>query len=172
MSRSLTLSVMRRAEPASSTRSDGRVGSQRRDQLLADGQRPVKHDPPRRPTFLVGVERREQRLLGLLAETAEVSDPVILGGGAQRLERVDPELIEQPTGALGAEPGQPGHRHQPGWELRPQLLQGRDLAGVGQRQHLLLDDRADPRKLRGAAGSRASAETDVDASRTALAALR
>ena len=96
----------------------GRVGSERRDQLLADGQRSVKHDPPRRPTLLVGVERRQQRVLGLLAEAPQISDPVPLGGGAQRFERVDPQLVEQATGALGPEARQPGHRHQPRWKLR------------------------------------------------------
>jgi hypothetical protein len=56
----LTLSAIRRAEPASSTRSAAAVGVER-------------------------VQRGEQRLLGLRPEPLQRPDPVRLGGLAERL---------------------------------------------------------------------------------------
>ena len=50
------------------------------------------------------------------------------GRGAQRLQRIDPQLLEQPPGALGPEAGEARHLDQPGRELRAQLDQRGNLA--------------------------------------------
>ena len=49
-----------------------------------------------------------------------------LGGGAQRVERVDPELVEEPARALGPEARAGASCRQPGRELRAQPLERRD----------------------------------------------
>ena len=90
---------------------------------------------------------------------------------ASASQRVDAQLVEQPPRALGPEPRQPRHVDEPRRELRAQLLDRRDRAGLEQREDLLLERLADARQL-GDAPARASAATDVGASRTALAALR
>ena len=76
---------------------------------------------------------------------------LILGGGSERLERVDPELVVQPARPFGPESREVRHRDQARRELGPQLDRGRDRALVGQRDDLLLDRVADSGQLGGAA---------------------
>ena len=119
-----------------------------------------------------GGERLEHRLLELGPEALDAAQPLPLGGRAQRVERVDPQLVVQPARALGPEAGQARQVDQPGRELRAQLLGRRDRPGLEQRVELLLERLADARAASVTLPSRVSALTDIGASRTALAALR
>jgi hypothetical protein len=65
------------------------------------------------------------------------------GFSAMPLERVDPELVVELLRPLRPEPGQPRHVDQPGRELRAQLLERGDRAGVEERHELLLERLAD-----------------------------
>ena len=94
-----------------------------------------------------------------------------LGGRAQRIERVDPELVVEPARALGPEARQVHDRDQPARELVAQLLGGRDVAGLVEREELLLERLADARSSV-TRPSRAICTTETDDSRTALAAVR
>ena len=106
-SRSLTLSVIRRAEPASSTCVGRGVLAERGDQRLADRERAVEHDPggPLAGAGCIGGWRG-------CASSALGPNPFSVriccssAACAQRFERVDPELLVQPPGALGPEPRQ------------------------------------------------------------------
>ena len=126
----------------------GRVGPELLEQLLTRGERAVEHDPLARFPGSRLTERAEDRLLGLRPEPLERPDSVLLGGGAERVERVDPELLVQPPRPLGPEPGQSRDLDQAGRELRAQLDQRRNRPVVGEREHLLLDDPPDARQLR------------------------
>ena len=100
----------------------GRVGAQRADDLLGDVLRAREQDARRRAALGRLGERLEQLLLDLRAEAAQLADLLLLGGGAQRVERVDAELVVEPPRALGAEARQVHDRDQPGRELVAQLL--------------------------------------------------
>ena len=90
MSRSLTLSARRRAEPASSTRTDGRVRAQPLGDRFAELERLVQQRrAARRALGHAGVERREHRLLELRPEALDAAQRSALGRRAQRVERVD-----------------------------------------------------------------------------------
>ena len=67
----------------------GRVRAQRADDLLGDVLRAREQDARRRAALRRLGERLEQRLLDLRAEAAQPADLLLLGGGAQRVERVD-----------------------------------------------------------------------------------
>ena len=154
----------------------GGMGPQGVEQLLAHRQGAVEHDaaPAAVAVGLLGAlggDRGQDALLGLGAKALERADLLRGGGRLQGVERVDGELLEQPARSLGAQAGEPRDLQQSDRELGAQLDRRRDVALVGQRQDLLLDDRADARQF-GGAPSRASAVTDTEASRTALAALR
>ena len=150
-SRSLTVSVIRRAEPASSTRSqDGCAPSAATSGSAIASARSSTTRAGRSPAP-ANREAGEDRLLGLGAEALQRADAVLLGGAAQGVERVDPELFVEPADPLGPETGQVGHLDHAGRELGAQLDRGRDRALVGQGEDLLLDDRPDAGKLGGAA---------------------
>ncbi len=125
------------------------MGTDRLEQLLADGERSLEHAALSRSGQLVGVDRLEQRLFSLGAEPFELADAARRGRLLEAVERVDAELLVQPTRAFGPESRQLRHLDQPGRELRAQLLQCRDLAGLGQRHDLLLQGRADTGQLDG-----------------------
>jgi hypothetical protein len=141
----LTLSVIRRAEPASRTWSD--AGCSSSASTSGDRERTAEHEPRSRLSRPDGVEPGEDDLLGLGSEPLELADPLLLGRPAQRVQRIDLELLEQPSRSLGAKSRQPRHLDQTRRELRAQLDQRRNLAGLRQRHHLFLDDRADPGQL-------------------------
>ena len=177
-SRSLTLSVHRRAEPASSTTLGRWVLAQRRDQLLAHDQRLVEDDPARAAAVALGGlglgsgRRGQDALLGLGPEALQRADLLRLGGGDQRLERVDRQLLVEPPGALGSEPGSRVISSSPAGNL------ARSLAAAGITPSSasaitfswMIDP--DPGQLGGAALVARARVTDTGASRTALAALR
>ena len=139
-----------------------RMLAQRGDQLLADVQRLVEHDPPGSAAVAGAVGALGQRsgrggedaLLGLRAKALELADLLSLGRRRQRLQRVDRKLLVQTACALGPESLEPRDLEEPGRELGPQLRRRRDHAVVRECDHLLLDDRADSGELRGAPLSR------------------
>ena len=106
MSRSLTASVRRRAEPASSTRSD--AGCARSASTIPSPMSSALLSSTRAARRLAGAgrERLEDRLLELGPEAAHVAQLLGLGRRAQALERVDAELVVELAGALGPEAGQ------------------------------------------------------------------
>ena len=132
----------------------GRVRAQRADDLLGDVQRAREQDARRRPALRRLGEGLEQRLLDLRAEPAQAADLLLLGGGAQRVERVDPELVVEPPRALGAEARQVHDRDQPARELVSQALGGRDVARLVERVELLFERLADAADLGHAAFAR------------------
>ena len=71
-------------------------GAQRLRDLLGDRERAGEQDPRRRRAVGARGERLEQLLLDLRAEAAQPAHLLALAGRAQRLERVDAELVEQP----------------------------------------------------------------------------
>jgi hypothetical protein len=170
MSRSLTLSVRRRADPATSTLSEAGCAS-RAPTICSAIAAPWAAASAARACRRRRRRTREHLLLELPAEAADVAQPLLLGGLLQRLERVDPQLVEELAGALGPEARQPGHVDEPGRELRAQLLERGDRPRVEQGHELLLERLADPRSVV-TRPSRVSAATPTGASRTALAALR
>ncbi len=127
------------------------VSADRLEQLLADHQRSLQRAPLSRSADLVGIDGLQQCLLGLGTEPLELADTASRRGLPETLERVDAELLVKPTRALGAESRKPRHLDQPRWELRAQLLECRDLAGLRQRHDLLLQSCADAGQLCGLA---------------------
>ncbi len=165
MSRSLTDSAQRRAEPASSTwcevgwsRSSASSGS-------AIAQRAVEHEAARRAAAGLGGrgrarDRLEEVLLRSGAEPSQVADPLLSGGALQRLQRVDPELLVEAAGALGPQARQARHLQQAGRELRPQSGGLRDVTGLDERDQLRLQRRADAGQLGDAALARERGDRD------------
>ncbi len=149
-SRSLTLSAIRRAEPASSTRSA--AGCARRAATSGSPTARARSSTTRWPCWPASAsgDRGQQRLLGLGSEPLEGADPLPFRRLAQRVDGVDLELVEQPSGALGTEAGETHHLDQAGGELGSQLGRGGDFAVIGQGDDLVLDGPADPRQLGGA----------------------
>ena len=123
-------------------------GAQRVDDLLGDRLRAREQHARRGRPVEAGGELLEQLLLDLRAEAAQPAQLLLLGGRAQRLERVDPELVVEPARALRTEPRQVHHRDQPARELRAQLLRLRRVAGLDQRLELVLERLADARPAR------------------------
>ena len=172
MSRSLTLSASRRAEPASSTR-------------CGAGAARAPHDRARRSRWREAaagaraVRRRSRRPSRASAASSAAStfgpNPLTVrrrcAVAASRRASGEsmPELVEQQARPLGPEPGQARDRDQARRILARAASSGRDRAGLREREDLLLHRRADPRQL-GRAPWRASAATETGASRTALAA--
>ena len=147
MSRSLTESARRRAEPASSTRSEAEMRAQRLDDPLADLQGLVEQHPGLRRLADAGREGLEHGLLELRPEAAHVAQLLRLGRRAQALERVDAELVVELAGPLGAEAGQPREVDEAGRDAAAQLLDGRDRARLEQRLDLLLERAPDAGQL-------------------------
>jgi hypothetical protein len=132
------------------------VLAQGAQQFLADHERAVEHDAPAAAVAVSllgapGGDRGQDGLLRLGPEPLERADLLRRCGGLQGVHRVDGELLEQATGALGSQAGQAGDLQQAHGELGPELDRRRDVAVVGEGQDLLLDDRADARQLGGAA---------------------
>ena len=80
------------------------------------------------------------------AEALHVAQLLGLGGGAQRVERVDPEVVVELARALGPEARQARHLDQPRRELRAQRA-ATGFARVEQRDELVLQRLADARQL-------------------------
>ena len=125
----------------------GRVGAQRLDDALGDGQRLVEQNARARLLVDPGGEGLEHRLLELGAEAAQAAQALGLGRGPQVLQRRDAEVLVEPPRALGAQPGEAREIHEPGRELGPQLLDRGDLARLEQRVDLLLQRPPDPGQL-------------------------
>ena len=68
--------------------------SQRRDELLANGERAVEHEPDPALPCSRNAEGLEDRLLGFRSEALERANLVLFGCAPQILEGVDPELVE------------------------------------------------------------------------------
>ena len=77
--------------------------------------------------------------------------PAVLGRLAQVVEGLDPQLLVQDPGALGAEPGYAGDLDQASRDLRLELLGGGDRARLEQHVDLLRDRLPHPRELLDAA---------------------
>jgi hypothetical protein len=147
MSMSLTESAQRRSDPAVR----GRVRAQRLDDLLGGLDRARQHHPPRRAVLVHLGQHAAKVLLGLEPEPPQLPQAAVLDRRAQRIERVDPDLVVQPSRPLGPEARQAHDRDQADRDPRAQLDQGRDVAGLVERQHLLLERLADARQLGDAA---------------------
>ena len=93
------------------------------------------------------LERAQDALLEPRAEPAHVAQALSERRLSQLLRRVDAQLRVQQARALGPEARQARDRHEARWELRAQLLGRGDRAGVGERNDLLLQGRADPRQF-------------------------
>jgi hypothetical protein len=147
MSRSLTESDSRRSEPASSTRSaPGGRAARRRPARRRRGRE--RGAPGLGRPVDAGLEHLEELLLDLAPKPRIPRIFCCSQAVAQRLERVDPELVVELAGALGAEAGQVGDGDQSARVLRAQLLGGRDVPGVDERVQLLLERLADPGRAR------------------------
>jgi hypothetical protein len=129
------------------TESARRRSTQGVDDLVGDGLRAREQDARRRAPVEPGCELLEQLLLDLGAEAAQPAQLLLLGRRAQRLERVDPELVVEAARALRAEARQVHHRDQPARELRAQLLRLLHVARLDQPLELRLERLADPRQL-------------------------
>ena len=123
MSRSLTESAKRRSEPATSTRSAaGCARSALGDLARRRRARARARRAARRAVAVVGLgQHLREVLLGLGAEAAQLAQPAVLDRRAQRVERVDAELVVQPPRPLGPEARQVHDRDQADRELRAQL---------------------------------------------------
>ena len=121
----------------------GRVSAQRLGELLGDGEHRGEDQPLLGSLLTELVECGQDALLGLLTESLDHPDPFLLGGGPQVVEVGDAELVEQPSGRLRADPGDPGHIDERRRELCLQLRRRRDLAGLDQGDDLLLKRLAD-----------------------------
>ena len=123
---------------------------------LAQLQRARQEQPSARSLGWFGrhpVEPREHAFLELCAESPHGPQPLRQRRLAQLLGRVDPQLGEQQSCALGPQPRQSRDRDQAWWELRAHPLRRGRRAGVEQRDDLLLERRSDPRELGRAAGA-------------------
>ena len=150
------MSVIRRAEPASST------SLATRDARAAP--RPAARRPRARGSSTIRAGRSpapsnrsvgEDRLLGLRAEALELAD---LAAPRRRSRSDSSESIPSSSysrrARLGPSPGRRVISISPGGNLRAQLDERRDRAVVGEREDLLLDRSRRPRELGGAALAR------------------
>jgi hypothetical protein len=150
----------------------GRTGrAQAVGDLLADPERARQQRPRRGLVGDAGGERGEHLLLELPAEAADVAQPLLLGGLLQRLERVDPQLVEELAGALGPEPGSRVMSTSPGGNFARSF----SSAGIVPVSSRATSFSSSVLPIPGSVvtrPSRVSAATPTGASRTALAALR
>ena len=125
----------------------GRVVAQRGHHLLAHRER--LREQHARLGAAVGARRQRGQdvLLGLRAEALHVLELAALGGAAQVVDRVHPDLVVEQLGALGAEPGDARDLHEARRDPLLQLVGGRDRAGLEQRVDLLGDRLPDAREL-------------------------
>ncbi len=151
-SRSLTLSVIRRAEPASSTRSAAGCVAQRGDELLAHRERPVEHHAA------AGLARTGQRsappgcsprpwgrIPSASGSVAHRPPPAV------RSSESIPSSSNRRRARLGPSPGRRVISTSPGGNFARSFVAAGISPSVGQGDDLLLDRRADARQLRGAA---------------------
>ena len=124
-----------------------RVGAQLLDDRLAGLEGAVEQDPDPRRVGDARRDRLEHLLLELRPEPLDATQPLSFGGRAQRVDRVDLELLVEAPRALGAQARQPHHRDDARRVLGAQLLGRRDRAGLDQRDDLLLERRADALQL-------------------------
>ena len=122
------------------------VGAQRLGDLLADLERGRQDHALRRLVGGAGLERGEHALLELHAEALRVAQPAGLGRLAQRVDRVDAELVVHRAHALRADAGQAGDRGEAGRDAVAELPQRRDGPRVDHRLDLLLERLADARQ--------------------------
>jgi hypothetical protein len=111
------------------------VVAQRLHDLVADRESAVEHEAAGTAgAGLVGrdraLDRFQQLRLGSDAKALQVLDAALSGGGRERLERVDPQLLVQTARALGPEARQARHLQQAGGELLAQRDRLRDVALV------------------------------------------
>ena len=149
MSRSLTSSALRRADPATSARTT--AGCARSPSRIASADRHRARAARRAPRPAARPAPSSDAISALSSSlrrrTLQLPDRPALAGRAQRLQRVDAELVVQPACALGPEALELVIATSPGRELRPQLLGRRGRAGVEQQRELLLERLADPGQL-------------------------
>ena len=105
MSRSLTESAWRRAEPASSTRSAAGCARSAATICSPTAQRAEQQHARRGPLADAGVDRRQHRLLELRAEALDVAQLLLLGRGAQRSSESIPSSSKSRRARLGPRPG-------------------------------------------------------------------
>ena len=147
MSRSRTVSRMRRAEPASDTSTEAGCSAQLLDRPPQPRQGRTEQRAraaPRRPAAaqrLGDLLPRCPRRSGVPAELSR------LGGRLERRDRRDPELLPDPPGRLRPEPGQPHERRDLGRHLRLALRERVHLAVVDDLDDLALDRLSDPLQL-------------------------
>src|SRR5439155_19098388 len=113
-----------------------RVGERRRERL-AQLQGLGKQDAWREALRSPRLERRKDALLQLGTQAAHRAQPLRLSRLAQRLGRVDAQLVVQLARALGPQAGEAHDRDQARRKLGAQLLRGGDRAAVEQRADLL-----------------------------------
>ena len=154
MSRSLTLSARRRADPASSTRAAGVELEQRADQELADRERAVEHDPRTRTLRRAGVERREHRLLELAPNPRTERSRSPSTASRSACGESIPSSSKRRAGALWAKAGRSVSATSPAGNRARSLT----VAGISpvssEVADLLLERRADARQLLRAALAR------------------
>ena len=155
MSRSLTLSVIRRAEPASSTRSA--AGWARRASSSCSPTASARLSTTRRPPPLPSASSARwaaiaARMLSSALGPKPLSARICCAEAAA--SSASSESMESSSNSrrarLGPRPGSRVISSRPTRELGAQLDRRRDVAVVGQGQDLLLDDRADARQFGGA----------------------
>src|SRR5215208_7730361 len=100
------------------------------------------------------------RLLGLHTEPRHVAYPLLLDRRLQRIERVDPQRVEQLARLLRPETGDAGDLDEPRRVLRLELDRTRDLTPLEQRVDLLGDRLADTRERRRLARPRELGDRD------------
>ncbi len=125
----------------------GRVGAQRREHLVGLPERAGEQHARRRAAAVRTREQLEHLLLDLLAEAAQRSDATLARGGAERVQRVDAQLVEQAPRTLGAESLELHDVEQTRRIALPQLVGRRDRAGLQQRRDLLRERLSDAREL-------------------------
>ena len=121
--------------------------AQRARDLLGHGDRPREHDALGLLAVLGLGQHLAEVLLGLDAEAAQLAQAPVLDRSPQRVERVDADLVVEPARPLGPEARQVHDRDEADRDLGPQLDRGRDVAGLVERQQLLLERLADVRQL-------------------------
>ena len=154
MSRSLTESAWRRSEPATSTCSE--LGCERSAPTICSAMFSA------RDSRIRGAGPPSGDSASVLSSCSSAFAPnprssrIFCSSAAARSASSESiaELVVEPPRALRPEARQVHDREQPARELVAQLLGGRDVAGLVEREDLLLEDLADPVELGDAAVAR------------------
>ena len=149
-SRSLTVSVMRRAEPASSTWVE--AGCSLSAVISGSAMASALSSTTRVGRSPAPANRRLARMASSALGPKPLSFWICCPSAAVRNPSSEsiPSSSNSRRARFGPEAGQAGHLDHAGRELGPQLGRGGDVAGVGQVDDLLLDDRPDAGQLGGA----------------------